>query len=151
MWDFSWLVRRSSPEAEFANWSSVLDDVVERGYDCVRIDAFPHLIAADPHGVVQQNFSILPQKPDFMWGNHQTVTVDPRAGLISFISLAASRNICVGLSAWYNPDHTSRYLTIATPADLTRVWNETLTFLDQHQLLGSILWVDLCNEFPIGQ
>jgi hypothetical protein len=65
MWDFSWLVRRSAPEAEFANWGARLDDAKTRGYDCIRIDAFPHLIAAGPDGQVVTNFTILPQTPGF--------------------------------------------------------------------------------------
>ncbi|MBW2293056.1 MAG: cellulase, partial [Deltaproteobacteria bacterium] len=43
MWDFSWATRRSGNEAEYADWDKVLDQLAERGYDNVRIDAFPHL------------------------------------------------------------------------------------------------------------
>jgi Sugar-binding cellulase-like len=46
MWEFSWLVQRSGKQAEYANWDKVLDEVVERGYDCLRIDAYPHSITA---------------------------------------------------------------------------------------------------------
>jgi hypothetical protein len=67
------------------------------------------------------------------------------------MTLAQQRGIGIGLSAWYIPDTTSRHLTIASPGDLTRVWNETLHLLDAHDLLGNVLWVDLCNEFPLGQ
>jgi hypothetical protein len=151
MWDFSWLVRRSGPEAEFADWGSRLDDAKSRGYNCIRIDAFPHLIAEGPDGRVVSNFTILPQTPDFMWGNHHEVEVQPRVAIVEFMTLARQRGIGIGLSAWYNPDTTSRHLTIASPADLTRVWNETLQFLNTHDLLGNVLWVDLCNEFPLGQ
>ena len=151
MWDFSWLTRRQAPEAEFANLTAVLDGLAARGYDCVRIDAFPHLVAAGPDGTTAHDFVVLAQKPDFMWGNHHEVSVNPRAGLIEFITLAAARGIGIGLSAWYNPDSTGRSLAIAQPADLTRVWAETLGFLADHHLLGAVLWVDLCNEFPLGQ
>jgi hypothetical protein len=40
MWDFSWLERRW-PGAGYENWSVALDELVERGYDAVRIDAYP--------------------------------------------------------------------------------------------------------------
>ena len=40
MWDFSWLLRHH-PAGEFWDWSKVLDELVERGYNAVRIDVFP--------------------------------------------------------------------------------------------------------------
>ena len=61
MWEFSWLVRRQGAEAEYADWDKVLDELAERGYDTIRIDAFPHLVADD-----RETFTILPQKPLFM-------------------------------------------------------------------------------------
>ena len=45
MWDFSWLERRW-PGAGYEDWDQALDELKERGYDAVRIDAYPHLIAA---------------------------------------------------------------------------------------------------------
>jgi hypothetical protein len=45
MWDFSWLERRW-PGAGYEDWSQALDELVERGYEAVRIDAYPHLVAA---------------------------------------------------------------------------------------------------------
>jgi hypothetical protein len=46
MWDFSWLERRW-PGAGYEDWHRALGELVERGYDAVRIDAYPHLIAAN--------------------------------------------------------------------------------------------------------
>ena len=50
MWEFSWIERRW-PGAGYENWDQALDELVERGYNAVRIDAFPHLIAVDPNRV----------------------------------------------------------------------------------------------------
>ncbi|MDZ7723547.1 MAG: cellulase-like family protein [candidate division KSB1 bacterium] len=44
MWDFSWIERRW-PGAGYENWDVALDELMERGYNAVRIDAFPHLVA----------------------------------------------------------------------------------------------------------
>lgn len=46
MWDFSWLERRW-PGGSYEDWDKVLDELVDRGYNAVRIDAYPHLLAAD--------------------------------------------------------------------------------------------------------
>ena len=47
MWDFSWLERRW-PGAGFEDWDVALDELTERGYDAVRIEAYPHLVGVNP-------------------------------------------------------------------------------------------------------
>lgn len=57
MWDFSWLLRHALGHAvgsEFADWDKVLDGIVERGYNAVRIDAFPNHVAAGTDGKVTE-------------------------------------------------------------------------------------------------
>jgi hypothetical protein len=151
MWDFSWLTRRDGAEAEYANWDKVLDELAGRGYDTIRMDAFPHLVAAGPDGEQVDRFTILPQTPLFMWGNHAPVDVGPRAGLIEFITKVRDRGMNVGLSTWFTDDTLHRADTVATPADYARIWRETLDHLADAKLLDAVEWVDLCNEFPIGK
>lgn len=151
MWDFSWLLRREGQEAEYADWDRVLDALALRGYDCVRLDAFPHLIAKDAGGTLVEEFTALPQRRRFPWGNHRLVRVNPREGLVVFIRKAAERGICVGLSTWLTGDLLGRCRQVRTPADFARIWQETLAFLDAESLLSNVAWVDLCNEFPMGQ
>lgn len=151
MWDFSWLLRRQAPEDEYANWERSLDELVERGYNCVRIDAFPHLISTDFNGRQQDRFIMLPQKPSFPWGNHRKVEVNPREGLIQFLSLARERGIRVGLSSWFTDDTTHRRDHILNPIDYRLVWRDTLDCINRAGLIDTIEWVDVCNEFPLGQ
>ena len=47
MWDFSWLERRWTGGG-YEDWDKVLNELVDRGYNAVRIDAYPHLVATDP-------------------------------------------------------------------------------------------------------
>jgi len=47
MWEFSWLERKW-PGAGYEDWDKALSELVDRGYDAIRIDAFPHLIDHDP-------------------------------------------------------------------------------------------------------
>ena len=58
----------------------VLDQVAERGYDTIRIDAFPHLVARGPEDQQIERFTILPQPELFMWGNHEPVEVQTTRG-----------------------------------------------------------------------
>ena len=39
MWEFSWLERRW-PGAGYEDWDQALSELVDRGYDAIRIDAF---------------------------------------------------------------------------------------------------------------
>jgi len=142
MWDFSWATRRSGTEAEYADWPKVLDELADRGYDSVRIDAFPHLMHLD-------RASVAPRRPGFMWGNHGPVEISPRDDLIEFVGLCAARDIKVGLSSWFSerPDHSE--VTVRSPDDYVTVWDRTLGVLDAAGLTDSVVWVDLCNEFPL--
>jgi hypothetical protein len=150
MWDFSWLQRRWEPEAEYRDPARVLDQLADRGYDCVRIDAFPHLIAPAKDGTTQRSFVVHPQRDTFMWGRHQPTEVEPREALVEFVGLAADRGGRIGLSSWFNDDDTHRVDQIETPEDYVRVWRPTLALLDEAGLLDQVLWVDLCNEFPLA-
>ncbi len=150
MWDFSWLVRREPPEDEYKDWDKILDELAERGYNCVRIDAFPHLIAPNQKGKRQEEFVILPQPKSFPWGNHKPVKVRPAQSLITFIQKCKERGIKVGLSSWFNDDTTHRRNEIKTPKDYARIWKAVLELIEQSGLLDNIAWVDLCNEFPLS-
>jgi hypothetical protein len=149
MWDFSWLVRRRDPTPEYADWDKILDELVLRGYNCVRIDAFPHLIAHDQQEKNQEDFTMLPLQKNFMWGNQEPIQVNPRKALIDFFYKAKARNLKIGLSTWLTPDESQRRNQIKRPADFARIWNETLGLLKQNNLLDLVLWVDICNEFPL--
>ncbi len=151
MWEFSWLVRRTGAEAEYADWDRVLDELAQRGYNCIRLDAFPHLIAAGSDGEVVDTFTILPQTPLFFWGNHEPVQVEPRRSLVEFLKKMRARGMKAGLSTWFNDDDLHRADSVVTPADYARVWRETLDFLADEGLHDLIAWVDLCNEFPMGK
>jgi hypothetical protein len=147
MWDFSWLLRREGDESEYADWDLVLDELKERGYTCVRIDAFPHLVGANVDD--DARFLMRPQSPRFMWGNHRQIEVTPRRGLVAFMRKAEARGIDVALSTWFTDDSTHRRFRIRTSNDLARAWIATLDMLKNAGLSKSIAWVDLCNEFPL--
>lgn len=148
MWDYSWLTRRSGGQAEFADFDAVLDGCVARGYNALRIDAFPHLIADDADGNSGSVFDMLPQWGGFPWGNGDYVSINPRRDLPEFLHKCADRGIRIGLSTWLTDDATGRATAVKSPADLTRIWAQTLDFLGERGLLDNVEWVDLGNEFP---
>jgi Sugar-binding cellulase-like len=142
MWDFSWLERRWEGGG-YEDWAQALDELVERGYDVVRIDAFPHLIDVDP----SKSFDLIPVWDQHDWGSPTAVTVQVQPALNEFIRLAGERGVAVSLSSWFRRDTTDARLLLRTPADLARAWNVTLRGIEAAGLLEHIWFVDLCNEW----
>ncbi|MGF1760121.1 hypothetical protein L4D76_19735 [Photobacterium sagamiensis] len=149
MFEYSWMVQRTGAQAEYADWDKVLDEVVERGYDCIRIDAFPHVIKKDAEGNRPTEVTFLPIPSAFMWGNHHEVTVNVADGLVEFMQKAKDRGIYVGLSSWYNNTTCDRRGLLTTPEDYAAAWTDVLDLLAENDLLDGIVWVDFCNEFPL--
>ena len=144
MWDFSWLERRW-PGAGYEDWNLVLDELVMRGYDAVRIDAYPHLVSKDADAI----WELLPVWSTQDWGSPAVNRVQVQPGLNKFIEKCAERNIKVALSSWFRQDKTKAYLDIKSPEILGQIWVNTLQQIESAGLLDSILYVDLCNEFPL--
>ena len=144
MWDFSWLERRW-PGAGYEDWDRALDELGERGYDAVRIDAYPHLVSASP----DKTWDLLPAWNQSMWGAQSKVSVRVGPELRQFIGKCRERGITVGLSTWNRLEAYGLRNHIRTPQDHARIWSETLRYLDEAGLLDALLYVDFSNEFPV--
>ena len=144
MWDFSWLERRW-PGAGYEDWDVALDQLVLRGYDAVRIDACPHLIAAQPNAT----WELIPCWNTQDWGSPALNRVQVQPNLNQFIRKCADRNLRVGLSTWFRKDPAETLLRIHTPEEHGRIWKLTLDSIAQAGLLPHLLYVDLCNEWPL--
>jgi hypothetical protein len=143
MWDFSWLERRW-PGAGYEDWDQALGELAERGYDSVRIDAYPHLLARDP----DRTWHLLPLWTQVSWGAQSPIDVRVGPELIEFIAKARDHGIKVALSSWYRRDAENTHLRIRTPLDQAAIWIKTLAHVRDAGLLDQIIYVDLCNEFP---
>ena len=146
MWDFSWLLRHHRG-GEFENWDRVADGLVTRGYNAIRVDAFPAMVAPDGDGKIQEE--VYWPKGDWkpaMWGNQYSVRVQPRKGLLEFLPKCRDRGIYVGLATWFMGPGVER---VEGLDGFVRVWDETLAFLNGHHLLDNVLYVDLLNEYPL--
>ena len=143
MWDFSWLERRW-PGAGFEDWDVALDELTERGYNAVRIEAYPHLVGVNPtkEWVLDEVWN----QQD--WGSPDRIKVQVQPALNEFIRKCGERDIRVGLSSWYRTDTTHQEMTITTPEIMAQRWINTLKTIEDAGLLDNILYVDLCNEWP---
>ena len=146
MWDFSWLLRHY-PTGEFENWDSVLDGLVKRGYNAIRLDVFPALVAPDPEGrVIQEHqFPKSDWKP-VMWGAQYSPTIRPRRALQEFIPRCLERGLLLGLSTWFFGSGVDR---IEGTDGFVRVWDQTLAVLKENDLLHNVYYVNLLNEYAL--
>lgn len=143
MWDFSWLERRW-PGAGYEDWDRILDELLERGYNAVRIDAYPHLLAQG----ARKTWTLKPCWSVEEWGSPALNSVQVQPALNQFIAKCRDRKIWVALSTWYREDVDNTRMTIESPQVMGAQWIKTLRSIKQAGLLDSILYVDLCNEWP---
>lgn len=145
MWDFSWLERRW-PGAGYADWDVALSGLMERGYDVVRIDAYPHLVSAD----AERTWELLPEWNTQDWGAPARVEVQVWPALPDFISACARHGLKVALSTWFRQDAHNHRMNIADGRAHADIWINTLRRLEQAGLMQHILFVDLCNEWALN-
>ena len=148
MWDFSWILRHHR-YGEFEDWDRVLEDLADRGYNAIRIDAMPQLVAANAEGTIIEEYRCVKDGwTPSLWGNDFTTTIRPRDALLDFLPKCEKYGIRVGLATWFMAHGTGRKEIFSEEGGLQRAWEETLTFLDQHELLNNVIYVDLLNEYP---
>ena len=138
MWYVSWLWRRY-PGGGFEDWDRALDELEERGYNAVRIDAFPHLVARDRDGRSVDVFHVpayLSEYPWPIWRNQQPIDINHREALVEFVSKCRDRGIYVALSSWMHDAEPGRCEQVEGVAGLVGIWDETLTLLADNDCLG---------------
>ena len=143
MWDFSWLERRW-PGAGYEDWDKILDELLIRGYNAIRIDAYPHLIAENP----TKEWMLKEVWNQQVWGSPDLNVVQVQPNLNKFLLKCKERGIKVGLSSWYRQDVDDVRMKITAPDKMADCWISTLRTIEQVGLLDTILYVDLCNEWP---
>lgn len=143
MWDFSWLERRW-PGAGYEDWDQVLDELSERGYNAIRIDAYPHLIAENP----TKRWMLKEVWNQQVWGSPDLNEVQVQPNLNKFLAKCSERDIKVALSSWFRQDVDDVRMKITTPDKLAQCWLDTLRSIEADGLLDTVLYVDICNEWP---
>jgi hypothetical protein len=143
MWDFSWLERRW-PGAGYENWDLALNELLERGYNAIRIDAFPHLLAEDSG----KEWCLKPVWRVQDWGSPALNKIRIQPYLNEFLAKCKEHNIKIGLSSWFREDTENTRMQITSPQIMAEIWIKTLESIKSDGLLETIFYVDLCNEWP---
>jgi len=143
MWDFSWLERRW-PGAGYEDWDQALDELCERGYNAVRIDAYPHLVALD----AEAEWTTKPPWNQQLWGAPAKTRIQVQPHLNTFLRKCAERGVKVGLSSWFQKVEETGLNHIMSPQKHAEIWSRTLDTIAAEGLLDTVLYVDLCNEWP---
>lgn len=141
-WDHSWLTRNDARQGEYRHLAHCLDELAERGYNALKVDAFPHLIAARGDGVVIDRYELHPP-------GLAPVQVQPRHGLLELAAQARARGIRLWLSSRFLSDSQSRRSFVRRPQDFIDIWSQTLELLRRQGLLETVVAVDFCHHFPM--
>lgn len=152
MWDTAW-IRRQYTGGGFESFDRTLNELVERGYNAVRIDPFPHMIANAPDGTNSDRFldpsGFGNQQFGFTsWGGQWTVYTEPKKDIVRFIKKCEEKNIHVLLSTWLKPTIEPRNEWLNGPEDLIRIWDETIQYLTDQDCMKNVIGVDVSNEIP---
>lgn len=143
-WDHAWLTRNDARQGPYRQLPACLDGLVERGYNAVRLDAFPHLIAARPDGIVVDRFEVRPP-------GRAPVQVQPRRALLDLARQARQRGLRLWLTSRFLPDTQARRSFVRRPRDFIDVWSQTLDLLRAEGLLDTVVAVDFCHHFPLPE
>ncbi len=144
MWDAAYMTRRSEGDS-FHDWDRVIDELLERGYNTVRIDAFPGIIDPDDLDLEYT----WPDRPDHVympWLWYRAYTTKPGRDLVEFLRLAQTKGLYVTLSSWW--EFSSLRVVPSSAAEATDMWIKLLDMIRREVGFSHILFVDLCNEIP---
>lgn len=148
MWDFSWLFCHY-PGGSFENFDKVTDELLDRYFNAVRIDCFPWIIGnmENPHGAVKVDGNRV-----LSWGqtdiDRSHVILDE---LVKFVSIAKRKGLYLILSSWGGfgiSEYPHANTTEGQNNTLIKGWELILEALKQNNLLDTVLYVDLDQEFP---
>jgi hypothetical protein len=148
MWDYSW-IHCHYPGGTYEQFDNVIAELLERGFNTVRIDCKPHLIGALKS--LDEEITI-PAYPLANWGMTDRDRLHKVSmELVEFMQAAKRAGLYVILSTWNgdSPEYPDIKERLATDRDLFRCnWERTLDLLAEKDLLSHVLYVDLDQEFP---
>jgi hypothetical protein len=142
MWDYSWMWGHC-PGGYLEDYERSFDELKERGFNTVRIDALPLIL----HQLKEKGKDSYTKEVDPManWGfTTRKFDYPVRANLLEFMKLAEEKGVYVILSSWGLGDK-GKY---AEKKRFWEAWEFTLDILKEKSLLDNVLYVDFDQEFP---
>ena len=140
-WDLSWLLQRDIRDGAFASLERVFDETQQRGFNTLRLDPCPHLIATPENGIHMDRCELMPQ-------GAPATEVKIRHQLQQVLQSAHERGLKVWFSSRFINDSRARRSFVRRPEDYVRVWSETLSLIEQWGYLHNVAGVDFCYQFP---
>lgn len=150
-WDYSWLLRVAGVgEDEFHLLPRRMAELTERGFNALRVDVWPHLIAPGRHEEKEtEEFVILPHRQrDSDRGSREVRQIQPRERLLRLAQAAQDAGISLWLTSWFLPDTQARRSQLRNPEDFVRVWHATLEWLRSKGALAPVVALDFAHRFP---
>ncbi len=142
MWDFSWL-KGHYPGGPFADWAKAIAGLKERGFNTVRIEAFPILVS---RYLKQPGQWLVKADPLPAWGfSNQDAEHDVPRELEQFLRLCQEQGVWVILSTWGDGRELVKEWNRQA---FWGCWSDTLDFLKAKGLASQVLFVDFDQEFP---
>lgn len=140
MWDFSWALSE-----EFGDIEKALDELVERGYNAVRIDVFPTALSHFMRtGECQYTYTGTGAQT--IWGNRNEVTLNIPEMVEKMIRGCIRRKIYIGISTWVR--WAKQENSNVDLDGIKKIWDDAICFLEERDLMHHILYIDLMNEYP---
>ncbi|ERP89589.1 cellulase [Alcanivorax sp. P2S70] len=140
-WDLSWLLHRDLRDGAFASLERVLDDTQLRGFNALRVDPCPHLIASPENGIHLDRCELIPS-------HGQPVEVKIRHALQQLMQSTHERGMKLWFSSHFINDSRARRSFVRRPADYVAVWSDTLSLIQEWGYLDDVAGVDFCYQFP---
>jgi hypothetical protein len=154
MWDQAYLLRHL-PGESFADYSRVLSEAIERGYNTVRIDPLPNLIdLGKPDKILSWAD---PQRPFFPWANRGACSGPVGKWLIEFMQTLLKKNLYYTLSTWWFDETNWCGKSGISPAvkqipqnhrEATEIWIPFLREWKTKFGFEHLVYVDIHNEVP---
>ncbi|MDD6800005.1 MAG: cellulase-like family protein [Firmicutes bacterium] len=144
MWDYAFITRHMKGDS-FEDYDRVLDELIERGYNTVRIDPMPQIIdLSDPGKIITSPGH--PDSPFTPWDRVEKFEGPAGEWLIEFMEKLNKRGLYYCLSAW-NAGFDNAVYGKSLP-ELTEQWKVMLREWKKRFGFKNCIYVDLSNEFP---
>jgi len=158
MWDYSWL-KCGHPGGAFHDLPRRVAEAAERGYNTLRIDAFPHFYVEPSHHFAAQGIS----RRFRTWGDvllPQGYEVNVRRQVVALADLCRKHHIQLALDTWMSfdilgPQYTANGGMIepsqeeAVCRGWSQAWVKALKLMRDDGVLERAAWIAPLNEVPL--